>query len=56
MHIAEIQKNLESFSSLEHEIDMLRRQKSQVDQEMVVAQKQRSVGVWQWLSGATDSV
>ncbi|KAG6470750.1 hypothetical protein ZIOFF_071827 [Zingiber officinale] len=55
-HIAEMQKSLESFSSLEHEIDMLRHQKSQVDQEMVVVQKQRSGGVWQWLSGTADDV
>ncbi|XP_042448561.1 acyl-CoA-binding domain-containing protein 4-like [Zingiber officinale] len=55
-HIAEMQKSLESFSSLEHEINMLRHQKSQVDQEMVVVQKQRSGGVWQWLSGTADDV
>ncbi|XP_042441528.1 acyl-CoA-binding domain-containing protein 5-like isoform X2 [Zingiber officinale] len=45
--ISQIQKSQESCSSLKHEFDVLRHQKSQVAQEMVVAQKQKSGGVWQ---------
>ncbi|CAL9042638.1 unnamed protein product [Musa banksii] len=54
-NIAQIQKSLVSFSSLENELEVLRHQKSQMEQETVDAQKQRSGGVWQWLSGTTQN-
>ncbi|RWV96655.1 hypothetical protein GW17_00040615, partial [Ensete ventricosum] len=44
-----------NFLSLENELEVLRRQKSEMEQETVDAQKQISGGVWQWLSGTTQN-
>lgn len=44
--IVEIQKRLESFSSIEHELEVLQRQKLQIEQDMSVPQRQSSGGVW----------
>ncbi|RWW79444.1 hypothetical protein BHE74_00012270 [Ensete ventricosum] len=44
-----------NFLSLENELEVLRRQKSEMEQETVDAQKERSGGVWQWLSGTTQN-
>ncbi|GLT66772.1 hypothetical protein SLA2020_391210 [Shorea laevis] len=51
--IAELQKMLESLQSIENEVQMLRRQKSVLEQEMELnsaAQRQGS-GVWRWIAG-----
>ncbi|OAY81116.1 Acyl-CoA-binding domain-containing protein 4 [Ananas comosus] len=53
--IAFAQKRLESFSSLEHELETLRRQKSQIERTVAPAQKQRSGGMWQWVSGSAEN-
>jgi len=46
IQIVEIQKRLESFSSIEHELEVLQRQKLQIEQDMSVPQRQSSGGVW----------
>ncbi|XP_022765490.1 acyl-CoA-binding domain-containing protein 4-like isoform X1 [Durio zibethinus] len=53
--IAELQKMLESLQSIEKEVEILRRQKSALEQEMELsaAQRQGSGGVWQWIAGGT---
>ncbi|CAI0410837.1 unnamed protein product [Linum tenue] len=51
--IAELQKALESLESIENEVQLLRRQKSVLEQEIEMndaAQKQGS-GVWRWIAG-----
>ncbi|KAJ4829842.1 hypothetical protein Tsubulata_016555 [Turnera subulata] len=52
--IAELQKMLESLQSIENEVQILRRQKSALEQEMEhdsAAQRQGSGGVWRWIAG-----
>ncbi|KDP45074.1 hypothetical protein JCGZ_01574 [Jatropha curcas] len=53
--IAELQKMLESMQSIENEVQILRRQKSELEQEMelnaAAAQRQGSGGVWRWIAG-----
>ncbi|XVE99202.1 hypothetical protein REPUB_Repub03eG0176800 [Reevesia pubescens] len=53
--IAELQKMLESLQSIEKEVQILRRQKSALEQEMEIsaAQRQGSGGVWRWIAGGT---
>ncbi|XP_021295609.1 acyl-CoA-binding domain-containing protein 4 isoform X1 [Herrania umbratica] len=53
--IAELQKMLESSQSIENEVQILRRQKSALEQEMELsaAQRQGSGGVWRWIAGST---
>lgn len=55
VQIAEIQKRLQSHSAVEKEVEVLRHQKSQIEQEMAVTQRQRSGGVWQWMAGGTET-
>ncbi|KAK2969061.1 hypothetical protein RJ640_021100 [Escallonia rubra] len=53
-HIAEIQKMLVSMQSIDEEVKVLRRQKSEFDHDMevaAVAQRQSSGGVWRWIAG-----
>ncbi|OAY67052.1 Acyl-CoA-binding domain-containing protein 4 [Ananas comosus] len=54
--IAPAKKRLESLSSLEQELEALQREKSQVEEEIAVAQRQRSGGIWQWLTGAENNL
>ena len=51
--IAELQKMLESLQSIENEVQLLRRQKSTLEQEIErnAAQRQGSGGVWRWIAG-----
>jgi hypothetical protein len=44
---------LESLQSIENEVQLLRRQKSALDQEIErsAAQRQGSGGVWRWIAG-----
>ncbi|XP_061986715.1 acyl-CoA-binding domain-containing protein 4-like isoform X1 [Populus nigra] len=51
--IAELQKMMESLQSIENEVQLLRRQKSALDQEIErsAAQRQGSGGVWRWIAG-----
>ncbi|KAB5544086.1 hypothetical protein DKX38_012198 [Salix brachista] len=51
--IAELQKMLESLQSVENEVQLLRRQKSTLEQEIErnAAQRQGSGGVWRWIAG-----
>ncbi|GMI83364.1 hypothetical protein like AT5G04420 [Hibiscus trionum] len=53
--IAELQKMLESFQTIENEVQILRRQKSALEEEMELssAQQQGSGGVWRWIAGGT---
>ncbi|OMO87264.1 Kelch repeat type 1 [Corchorus capsularis] len=53
--IAELQKMLESLQTIENEVQILRRQKSALEQEMELsaAQRQNSGGVWRWIAGGT---
>lgn len=46
VQIADIQKRLESLHAIEHELEVLRREKSQIEQDIPVTQRQRSGG---WL-------
>ncbi|KAJ6428883.1 hypothetical protein OIU84_020519 [Salix udensis] len=50
---AELQKMLESLQSIENEVQLLRRQKSTLEQEIErnAAQRQGSGGVWRWIAG-----
>ncbi|KAJ4720691.1 acyl-CoA-binding domain-containing protein 4-like [Melia azedarach] len=53
--IAELQKMLESLQTIENEVQILRRQKSALEQQMELAtsaQKQGSGGVWRWIAGS----
>ncbi|GJM87401.1 hypothetical protein PR202_ga03351 [Eleusine coracana subsp. coracana] len=54
IHIAAARKRLESASSLENELDVLRQQISQVEQTMSTAQRQKSGGVWKWVAGSAE--
>ncbi|RRT76762.1 hypothetical protein B296_00025283, partial [Ensete ventricosum] len=54
-HTELLKVNFLSRHSLENELEVLRRQKSEMEQETVDAQKQISGGVWQWLSGTTQN-
>lgn len=51
--IAELQKMLESLQTVENEVQIIRRQKAALEQEMehTAIQKQGSGGVWRWLGG-----
>ncbi|XP_021902309.1 acyl-CoA-binding domain-containing protein 4 [Carica papaya] len=51
--IAELQKILESLPSIENEVQILRTQKSALEQEIELtsAQRQGSGGVWRWIAG-----
>ncbi|KAH7547823.1 hypothetical protein ACOSQ2_033288 [Xanthoceras sorbifolium] len=52
--IAELHKMLESLQTIENEVQILRRQKSALEQEMEDAtaiKKQGSGGVWGWIAG-----
>ncbi|XP_048231831.1 acyl-CoA-binding domain-containing protein 4 [Ricinus communis] len=52
--IAELQKMLESLQSMENEVQLLKRQKSALDQEIelnAASQRQGSGGVWRWIAG-----
>ncbi|XP_010041732.2 acyl-CoA-binding domain-containing protein 4 [Eucalyptus grandis] len=56
--IAELQKVLESFHSIESEVEVLRKQKSALEQDMehaAAATRQGSGGLLSWLSGAPRS-
>ncbi|XP_022134025.1 acyl-CoA-binding domain-containing protein 4 [Momordica charantia] len=56
--IAELQNMLESMQSIEHEVQLLREQKSALEQHMEVAstvQRQGSGSVWRWIAGGTSS-
>ncbi|KAK0592644.1 hypothetical protein LWI29_022839 [Acer saccharum] len=53
--IAELHKMLESLQTIENEVQILRRQKSAMEQEMEHAtaiKKQGSGGVWGWIGGS----
>ncbi|XP_044460473.1 acyl-CoA-binding domain-containing protein 4, partial [Mangifera indica] len=53
--IAELQKMLESLQTIENEVQILRRQKSALEQEMeqaMAVQRQSSGGVWGWIAGS----
>ncbi|KAL6591328.1 hypothetical protein ACP70R_049831 [Stipagrostis hirtigluma subsp. patula] len=47
-------KRLESASSLENELEVLRQQISRVEQTMATAQRQKSGGVWKWVAGSAE--
>ncbi|GKU91637.1 hypothetical protein SLEP1_g5482 [Rubroshorea leprosula] len=51
--IAELQKMLESLQSIENEVQILRRQKSALEQEMELnsAAQREGSGVWRWIAG-----
>ncbi|GLT70183.1 hypothetical protein SLA2020_422790 [Shorea laevis] len=51
--IAELQKMLESLQSIENEVQILRRQKSALEQEMELnsAAQREGPGVWRWIAG-----
>ncbi|KAL3520786.1 hypothetical protein ACH5RR_018935 [Cinchona calisaya] len=53
--IAELQKDLESLQSIEGELQVLRKQKSEFERDMelaaAAAQRQNSGGVWRWIAG-----
>ncbi|XP_050210361.1 acyl-CoA-binding domain-containing protein 4 [Mercurialis annua] len=52
--IAELQKMLESLETIENEVQLLRRQKAALEQEMelnAAAPRQGSGGVWRWMAG-----
>lgn len=51
IQIAEIQKTLELFNSIERELNVLQLQKLQIDQDTAVPQRQGSVGIWGWMAG-----
>uniref|UniRef100_UPI003C2C8598 acyl-CoA-binding domain-containing protein 4 isoform X1 n=1 Tax=Typha angustifolia TaxID=59011 RepID=UPI003C2C8598 len=53
--IAAAQKKLESLSSLERQLEVLRQQKLHVERNMAADQRQKSGGVWQWMSGTTQN-
>lgn len=56
--IAELQKVLESFHSIESEVEVLRKQKSALEEDMehaAAATRQGSGGLLSWLSGAPRS-
>ncbi|KAF8779500.1 hypothetical protein HU200_002547 [Digitaria exilis] len=52
--IAASRKRLESAASLENELEVLRRQISQVEQTMTTTQRQKSGGVWKWVAGSAE--
>uniref|UniRef100_A0A0D9VMU9 Acyl-CoA-binding domain-containing protein n=1 Tax=Leersia perrieri TaxID=77586 RepID=A0A0D9VMU9_9ORYZ len=52
--IAAAHKRLESAGSLENELEVLRQQISQVEQNMTTAQRQKSGGVWNWVAGSAE--
>lgn len=52
--IAAARKRLESAGSLENELEVLRRQISQVEQTMATTQRQKSGGVWKWVAGSAE--
>ncbi|GJM87473.1 hypothetical protein PR202_ga03432 [Eleusine coracana subsp. coracana] len=54
IHIGAARKRLESASSLENELDLLRQQISQVEQTMSSAHRQKSSGVWKWVAGSAE--
>ncbi|KAM0931976.1 putative galactose oxidase/kelch, beta-propeller, kelch-type beta propeller [Dioscorea sansibarensis] len=51
--IAEMQKKLLSLNSIEQELVALRDQKTQIEIHSADLQKQRSGGVWNWVTGAS---
>ncbi|KAG1361355.1 acyl-CoA-binding domain-containing protein 4 [Cocos nucifera] len=53
--IAVMQNRLESLRSVEHELEVLRHQKSQMEQDMAAAQRKRSGGVWQWMTSSAQN-
>ncbi|XVF75638.1 hypothetical protein PTKIN_Ptkin13bG0203300 [Pterospermum kingtungense] len=56
--IAGLQKMLEPSQFIEKEVQILRRQKSAVEQEMELsnAQRQGSGGAWMWIAGGTQKL
>ncbi|WVZ73093.1 hypothetical protein U9M48_021441 [Paspalum notatum var. saurae] len=52
--IAAARKRLESASSLENELEVLRQQISRAEQTMATTQRQKSGGVWKWVSGSAE--
>lgn len=53
VHITEMRKKLDSLRNVENELEALRHEKSQIETDMAVAERQNSGGVWKWVSGAT---
>ncbi|XP_020275737.1 acyl-CoA-binding domain-containing protein 4 [Asparagus officinalis] len=53
--IAEIQKRLESFSSIEQELENLQHQKLKIVKDTSAPQRQDSGGIWRWMAGTTQS-
>lgn len=53
VHIAEMRQKLDSLSYVENELEALRHQKSQIETDMAVAERQNSGGVWKWVTGTT---
>ncbi|XP_059628379.1 acyl-CoA-binding domain-containing protein 4-like isoform X2 [Cornus florida] len=55
--ITEFQKMLENLQSIEEEVQLLRRQKSELEREVelaTAAQSQSSGGVWKWITGLQE--
>ncbi|XP_010935816.1 acyl-CoA-binding domain-containing protein 4 [Elaeis guineensis] len=53
--IAVMQNRLEALRSIEHELEVLRHQKSQMEQDMAAAQRKPSGGVWQWMTSSAQN-